>query len=156
MPLFKPPQILRYAIFASIFVMQCTVASADSIIRNKSAAQYPRIQYDGNNSSQKIFNFFKSTATLKQNGDWTIEGDITHNGLLCADHEIGMRFGVGSEEGDCNEVTWITIDEYVSTQTLCNNSTVSYRGAVHDDYLAENYDKITCAERVSRCTGNCK
>jgi hypothetical protein len=153
---FKRFQTFQHTILAAVLVAICDGASAkDLISRTKSPAQNARIQYDSK-SVAKSFNFFGSTASLDKNGDWSIEGTVTHNGMLCADYEIGLRFGASSAEGDCTDVEWLTMDEYALTQTLCNNATAPYRGVLHDDYLAENFEKISCVERVIRCTGNCK
>lgn len=156
MSIVKLLQTPQHIILAAVLVMQCSGASADSISRTRSTVQNAGIQYDGAKSIQKNFNFFGSRATLNQDGDWAIEGTLTHKGLFCADYEVGLRFGISPEAGDCSDVEWITIDEYVLTQSLCNNATMPYRGMLHDDYLQENFDKIKCVERVIRCTGNCK
>ena len=130
-------------------------ALADYVRRSAAPAQNPRVQFDSANATQKSFRFPYSTSTLKQNGDISIDGAVTHKGLLCADYEVGLRFGKGSGAGACADVEWLTSDEYVWSQSLCNNASMPYQTVGHVD-LQEAFDQITCAERILRCSGNCK
>jgi hypothetical protein len=38
----------------------------------------------------------------------------------------------------------------------CNHATMNHQGGGDDSVLAARFDEITCAERVVRCSGNCK
>lgn len=139
-----------------ILGMHAIAAQADSYTRRaESPAQYPRIQYDGAAPSQKSFNFSASKATLNKLGKWSIEGTLKHNGLLCGDYEIGMRFGIGKEEG-CIDAEWVSGDQFVAQYTLCNNAVMPYKALMEEPVLAENFERISCAERVIRCVGICK
>lgn len=131
-------------------------ALADYLRRSAAPAQNPRVQFDSANATQKSFRFSSSAASLKQNGDVSIDGVVTHKGLLCADYEVGLRFGKGSGAGGaCADVEWLTSEEYVWSRSLCNNALMPYQTVGHVD-LQEAFDQITCAERILRCSGNCK
>lgn len=123
--------------------------------RSKAAAQFPTVTLDGFKLQRKDFNFFDTTAWLKRNGEWHIEGNVAHRGLQCATYELGMRFGVGKP--DCDNVQWVSETRYITSQAQCNNAEMPHAGTeVDDTALAGHFDAITCAERVIRCTGNCK
>jgi hypothetical protein len=103
---------------------------------------------------QLDFNFGGANASLGPRGDWSIKGLVSHRGLLCGDYSIGVRFGVGSPE--CSNVVWLTDVSYVTTQRQCNNASVQHSGGDLQPQLIEPFRRITCAERVIRCTGVCK
>ena len=44
----------------------------------------------------------------------------------------------------------------VTSERQCNNATVRQSGGENQPELARDFGRITCAERVIRCTGNCK
>jgi hypothetical protein len=131
----------------------CNAARADEK-RAESAAQNSRISYDSANLKRKDFNFFGFKAWVNHEGIWSIDGNVSHKGLLCGTYEVGMRFGAGTE--GCNEVKWITTDQYLTSEMQCNNATVNHHGMYTEKALADHFDEITCAERVIRCTGTCK
>ena len=91
---------------------------------------------------------------LRNNGEWYVEGDVTHMGLVCADYEMGLRFGTGSP--GCSNVEWLSEVRYATRRKQCNSATVKHTGGDSEPQLAGLFGKITCAERVIRCTGNCK
>lgn len=141
---------------ALVLGMLTAPVQADSYTkRAESPAQYPRIQYDGAAPAQKSFNFSGAKATLNKQGEWMIEGTLKHNGLLCGDYEVGMRFGIGKEEG-CIDNEWISGDQFVAQYTLCNNAIMPYKAMMQEAVLAESFDRISCAERIVRCVGICK
>jgi hypothetical protein len=100
------------------------------------------------------FNFGRGTASLSPKGEWTVEGRVNHNGLLCAEYSVGVRFGIGKP--DCSNVTWLTKVTYVTSQRQCNNATLDHTGGDVQPRLADSFAQISCAERVVRCTGLCK
>lgn len=91
---------------------------------------------------------------LRKDGEWFVEGDVRHFGLLCADYEMGLRFGAGSP--GCANVEWLSEVRYATRRKQCNGATVRHSGSDTEPALADQFAKITCAERVIRCTGNCK
>jgi len=95
-----------------------------------------------------------SHAWINEDGDFQVSGWIKHTGLLCATYRMGLRFGVGSP--GCLNVKWITNSLYVTYESQCNDARVNHDGGDTDAGLGKRIVTITCAERVVRCTGNCK
>jgi len=91
---------------------------------------------------------------LDRRGEWYVEGDVSHVGLLCAEYETGLRFGKGSP--GCTNIEWLSEVHYGSRRTQCNGATVRHAAWHNEPALEGQFDRITCAERVIRCTGNCK
>ncbi len=95
-----------------------------------------------------------SHAWINDDGDFQVSGWIKHSGLRCATYRMGMRFGAGSP--GCLNVKWITEPLYVTTELQCNDARIEHSGGDTDAGLGEGLATISCAERVIRCTGNCK
>ena len=72
----------------------------------------------------------------------------------CVLSPLGLRFGVGSP--GCLNVEWITEPRLVTTEVQCNDARIEHRGGDTDPALGKRLARITCGERVVRCTGNCK
>jgi len=104
--------------------------------------------------SQINFNFGAGQASLTPKGEWTVEARVRHNGLLCADYSVGVRFGIGRP--GCSNVAWLTDVTYVTNQRQCNNATVDHSGGDVQPQLADSFTQISCAERVTRCIGLCQ
>lgn len=100
------------------------------------------------------FNFGELRLWLRKTGAWQIEGEVSHRGLLCGTYEVGIRFGAGNP--GCANVSWLSGVRYATSRRQCNNATVIHTGGDVQDELAAPFPTITCAERVIRCTGNCK
>ena len=100
------------------------------------------------------FDFGGTKAWLREKGSWHIEGPVAHQGLLCATRELGVRFGVGNP--GCTDVRWLSEVDYGTQQKQCNNATAMHSGGGFLPALEPDYLRITCAERVSKCSGNCK
>jgi hypothetical protein len=122
--------------------------------RSQAAAQYTRVTMEGYKLQRKDFRFGNFTGWVKRGGEWHIEGPVQHRGLLCGTYEVGMRFGVGKP--DCTDVQWVSDVHYVTTHAQCNEAEVPHSGNDIDASLADQFDAISCAERVVRCSGNCK
>jgi hypothetical protein len=122
--------------------------------RSQAAAQFAKGKVEGFELQRKDFRFFGFTAWLKRGGEWHIEGPVRHRGMLCGTYEAGMRFGVGKP--DCTDVQWVSGVRYVTSQYQCNNVEMTHSGTEIDESLIGQFDAITCAEQVIRCTGNCK
>jgi hypothetical protein len=122
--------------------------------RSQAAAQSPTVTLDGYKLQRKDFRLGAFTAWLKRNGEWHIEGPVRHRGLLCGTYEVGMRFGTGKP--DCTDVQWVSEVRYATSQSQCNDAEMPHSGTEIDASLADQFDAITCAERVTRCSGNCK
>jgi hypothetical protein len=100
------------------------------------------------------FLFGDSRVSLGSDGAWTVSREVSHHGLLCATYELGVRFGAG--ESGCNSVEWLGSVRYVTAQQQCNNARVPHSGGDQQPELAREFPRITCAEQVIRCSGNCK
>ena len=122
--------------------------------RSQAAAQFPQIAYEGFKLQRKDFRFGGYAAWLKRGGEWQVEGPVRHRGLICGTYELGLRFGVGSP--DCTDVRWVSPVAFVTSQTQCNDAEMPHVGNEIDPALQDQFDAITCAERVVRCSGNCK
>lgn len=95
-----------------------------------------------------------SLAWINDDGNFQVSGWIKHTGLLCATYRMGVRFGVGSP--GCLNVEWITEPRFVTTEVQCNDARIGHTGGDTDPALGKRLARITCGERVVRCTGNCK
>jgi hypothetical protein len=96
----------------------------------------------------------ESAAWLNGAGDFHVHGWIPHRGLLCATYRMGVRFGFGSP--GCLNVEWLSEPVYVTSQYQCNGARVEHDGGDTVPEMGAWIAKITCAERVVRCSGSCK
>lgn len=149
------PLILSLSTLVITVLSAIGPAEADAAERrSQAAAQYAKGKLEGFELQRKDFRFFGFTAWLKRGGEWHIEGPVRHNGMLCGTYEAGMRFGIGKP--DCTDVQWISGVRYATSQPQCNGVEMTHSGTEIDESLTAQFDAITCAEQVIRCTGNCK
>jgi hypothetical protein len=150
--------MMQRAITAALFIITFAsgtgLTSADEV--RKIATEPRRMSEIGPAGSPARLDFFYGDirAWLLQNGDWHIEGDIQHHGVLCAKYELGIQFGIGNP--GCANVEWIGVPDYVTEHTQCNGALLHHSGTDIDPVAANDFDQITCAQRLIRCTGNCK
>jgi len=104
--------------------------------------------------SQLDFNFGNAKASLTPKGEWTVEGSVSHRGFFCAEYSLGVRFGIGRP--GCANVAWLTEVTYVTGLQQCNNARLDHSGGEVQPELSGSFIRITCAERVIRCSGICK
>ena len=95
-----------------------------------------------------------SSAWLNANGNFHVHGWVAHRGLRCANYRMGMRFGIGAP--GCLNVEWISDPVYLTSQYQCNGANVEHDGGDDAPEIGAQIEKITCAERVIRCSGPCK
>lgn len=100
------------------------------------------------------FRTAESTAWLNAHGDFHLHGWVPHRGLLCATYQMGVRFGIGAP--GCLNVAWISDPVYVTSQFQCNGARVEHDGGGGAPDIGARIAKITCAERIIRCSGSCK
>lgn len=100
------------------------------------------------------FRIDESKGWLIESGDFQIRGWVQHVGLLCATYRTGMRFGVGAP--GCLNVEWITEPVFVTSHLQCNGARINHLGDGSDPDLGGQLSRVTCAERIVRCTGNCR
>jgi hypothetical protein len=96
----------------------------------------------------------ESTAWLNGNGDFHVHGWLLHRSLLCATYRMGVRFGIGAP--GCLNVEWVSDPVYVTSHYQCNGARVEHDGGDTAPAIGAQIGKITCAERVVRCSGSCK
>ena len=100
------------------------------------------------------FRVEETRAWVNEAGDFQVSGWIKHNGLLCGTYRMGLRFGIGAP--GCLNVNWVTDPYFVTTEFQCNGARVQHAGGDTAPDVGAQVGKITCAERVITCSGNCK
>lgn len=118
--------------------------AANSFMLNKEGRP-DRLEFD--------FGRARGTAWLAQQGDLRVETWVQHRGLLCATYEVGIRFGHG--ESGCTNVEWLAPTHWLTSKRQCNNALMQHVGSDIDPHMATLFDRVTCAERMVRCSGRC-
>jgi hypothetical protein len=93
-------------------------------------------------------------AWLRHKGGWEMDGWVQHAGLLCATYRVGVRFGAGKP--GCTDVQWLSDVVYATEQRQCNSSSMRHIGGDVSASLGKDFARVTCAERVINCRGNCR
>lgn len=96
----------------------------------------------------------ESSGWLNVDGDFHVHGWVQHRSLLCATYRMALRFGIGAP--GCLNVQWMSDPIYVTSQYQCNGARVQHNGGDSAPEIGAQIGKITCAERVVRCSGSCK
>lgn len=117
-------------------------------------AKKPALVMPNDKLARTEFDFREIDGWLRTDGSWHIKGWVEHSGLRCATYAVGVRFGVGTQ--GCSDVKWLTQTKFVTSMKQCNNARVLHEGGDDDAVLKQDYAKITCAERIIKCVGNCK
>jgi len=131
------------------------VAHADDHVSRTTAAARPSALFTPEGKPERLdFDFGNIKGWIRQKGGWYVEGSVNHVGLRCATYEIGMRFGVG--QPGCTNVSWISKVDYGTREQHCNGATRQHQGGGFLPELAKDFSRITCGERIIRCTGSCK
>lgn len=94
------------------------------------------------------------SAWVRENGEWYIEGLISHNKFFCADYSLGIRFGEGS--AGCIDVKWLTEEQYATHRKQCNNVNMFHSGYETNPKIVPLFGKITCAQAIVKCEGACE
>lgn len=100
------------------------------------------------------FDFGDFKAWARKKGGWQIEGWINHSGLVCGTYYVMVRFGAGNP--GCTNVKWFSDPRQVTQREQCNSASLAHQGGDLDFPWADRFDRITCAERIVRCSGNCR
>ena len=122
-----------------------------------SARARPTYSLDANPHVNRLdfdFRTGESTAWLNADGDFYLQGWVKHRSLVCATYQMGVRFGIGSP--GCLNVEWISDPVYVTSQFQCNGARVEHTGGDTLPGIGAQIARISCAERVVRCSGSCK
>ena len=146
---------------AASLVFACAAFAADQDLapgdRGVTAAAQPTYTLDSPPSVNRLdfdFRIEETKAWLNREGDFQVSGWIKHVGLLCATYRMGVRFGIGSP--GCLNVNWVTEPYFVTSEFQCNGARVQHAGGDLYADQGEQISKISCAERVINCSGNCK
>ena len=99
------------------------------------------------------FEFTHGKLALTASGDWKVDAWVQHAGLLCATYRVGVQFGIGTQ--GCQGVNWLEQPVFVTRQKQCNNTTVHHTGFGATPQLADQFNAISCARRIVRCSGKC-
>ena len=142
---------------ASGYCLLGTALAADSNqdIQGQLAMARPSSMYTEAGTPERLeFSFGEIRVWLKDSGTWHIEGPVSHQGLLCATRQLGVRFGVGQPA--CTNMRWLSEFEFTDGQKQCNSATTWHTGGGELPALKSEFGRINCAERVIQCSGNCK
>ena len=148
-----PGRLLAGGLLIAFIV--AAAALADEHVSSVTSIARPAALFTPEGKPERLdFDFGNIKGWIRQKGGWYVEGTVAHSGLRCATYEIGMRFGVGKP--GCTNVSWISKIDYGTRETHCNGATRQHQGGGFLPGLARDFSRITCGERVIRCTGNCK
>jgi hypothetical protein len=149
------------AILAACFVHTGAPHAADQDLepgdRGVTAAAQPTYTLDSPPNINRLdfdFRIDETRAWLNKDGDFQVSGWITHIGLLCGTYRMGMRFGIGSP--GCLNVKWVTEPVFVTSEYQCNGARIQHTGGDTSPELGDRIGRISCAERVTKCSGSCK
>lgn len=142
------------AMLAALLLAGAPASADESVSRSLTAeARLAPMMQGMKAPAEKQFDFGTIDATLRSDGSWEVHGGIEHTGILCATYEIGVRFGKGNP--GCEDVFWLGEPQFVTSRKQCNSAIVEHSGGDVDPGLGGDFQDITCAERVIRCTGRC-
>ncbi len=119
------------------------------------AVAKPGMEWDKNGKPARLdFDFGDFKAWVRKKGGWQIEGRINHSGLICGTYDVMVRFGAGNP--GCNNVKWFSDPRSVTHREHCNSASLPHQGGDIEFPWADRFGQLTCAERIVRCTGNCR
>lgn len=124
----------------------------ENITRISAIAKKPSVILP-NDKPKLEFDFSGFKATLRSNGEMSVEGAVSHSRIRCANYAVGLRFGHGNPA--CTNVEWLTEDVYLTSKRHCNSARLEHSGFMVNETIGARVGEITCAQRVLRCTGAC-
>jgi len=129
-------------------------ADSEPVIKKYSAVAHKSIDFGVGAGPQKLeFKFDGATAWVREDGSFQVDAEIKHGSLLCGTYKVGINFGMGKPA--CTNVEWIDEPHYVTKRKQCNNAWMVHTGAGTDTHVVKNFNQITCAQILIRCTGKC-
>jgi hypothetical protein len=147
-------RILRTAFFVAACAFASSGSSADEVRKLASEARMTSDLQGTGEPARLDFFFGDISAWLLRDGNWHIEGNVQHKGALCAEYALGIQFGTGRP--GCANVEWIGTPVYVAPRRHCNNALLHHSGGDIDYDAANAFSQVNCAQRLIRCSGNCK
>ncbi|MEX0958707.1 MAG: hypothetical protein WDZ63_05415 [Burkholderiales bacterium] len=147
------PRIFLPLLFIAAFSASAQIASAQDV-RKLSTEPRRSAPIGAQDLARMDFHFGEIRAWLLSDGNWHIEGMVQHRGGLCAEYRLGIQFGVGNP--GCANVEWLGEPVYATYQRHCNHALLRHAGGDFDAVAKENFDRITCGQRLIQCDGNCR
>ena len=146
--------VVYFVLAVGLLGMTAAAEEQKTVIKKYSAVARKSIDFGSGGLPQKLdFRFDSTTAWLRENGEFGLEAEIKHNGLLCGDYEVGIRFGIGVPQ--CSNVSWITEPYYISRKKQCNNAWMIHSGGGVVADVTDEFKQISCAQLLIKCTGKC-
>ncbi|NOZ54172.1 MAG: hypothetical protein GXP08_13760 [Gammaproteobacteria bacterium] len=151
---------MKYIVLLLFIIFVSTVVLADSanekvVMKRYSAIPSNTINWGSGGLPQKLeFKFDNASIWLRQNGDMGLEAEVKHGWLMCGTYEIAARFGVGQPA--CTNVSWISQPSYVSSHKQCNNAWMVHSGYASVPAISDDFENVSCAQLVIKCTGKCQ
>ncbi len=140
--------------FMALSFTGLSIAGAGEIVKRQQTPVKKSMQWLAPGDTAKSeFDFGEAKAILRGDGEWFIEGMVKHNRVRCATYRLGIRFGVGSK--GCANVEWIAEPIYASSRKQCNSAILNHSGGNIMPELSADFEKITCAQKVIKCSGVC-
>ena len=154
-------KIIKFIAFLTLSTL-ATASLADSFrpltksdyVRKATAPAVKNIDWANPSTSKLEFSFDGIKGWLRSDGVLQVQGPIQHSGLRCATYQLGIRFGAGKP--GCANVKWLTQARYGPGKKHCNSAMLTHTTADNDPNAKKVYARVTCAERLIKCAGNCK
>ena len=146
--------VLQLTVFVSTLLAVPTTAADTKLDSQLAEAKAHEELFAQKQSERWDFTFDDGRALLRKDGTWQVEALIGHSGLRCGTYRLGVRFGAGKP--GCLDVTWLNELFFATHLKHCNNADRPHQGSGFDALLSDEFARVTCAERVIKCTGLCR
>lgn len=150
----KNPVLL---ITATLCILVSTVIQAEQnaskIVKSIDIRLIEKTHFNKNEPVKKVFKDFEYEGWFNSEGDWNIQGKVTHGRLRCATYELGVQLGKGSPA--CLNVKWLANTYYGTRKKQCNSVAMNHSGGGEIEMLTSGLKDITCVKVVTKCTGTC-
>ena len=152
----KPVTLLRTIMLILMqFGLLATVTAEPASEHAETATIKPNSSWGQPAGAEKIiFNFSEGEVWLRSNGEWKMEAVVRHSGVLCGSYRAGLQFGIGKP--GCTNVEWINEPLFALPKRHCNSAIIKHRAFEQSPDIVDRFNKISCARRIIKCTGNCK
>jgi len=150
---------IKYSQFVAVFVCMAiflvgTTHASEPVVKKYSAVARKSIDFGVGAEPQKLeFKFDGASAWVREDGSFHVEAEIKHGSLLCGTYRVGINFGIGKPA--CTNVNWVADPHYVTKRKQCNNAWMVHAGSGNDSHVVKNFNQITCAQILIKCTGKC-
>lgn len=124
----------------------------DNISKGATSPASKVMSYSDNKLDKLEFKFSGASAWLNTKGDWYVKAIVKHNRMLCANYQIGIRFG--KAENGCDNPIWVTNYEYGTNVKQCNSAELKHTGGGYFSELENKIENISCAQIDIKCFGS--